>query len=361
MKKAKHDRLFRKTAALMAVLMMLVSVTALMSGCRSGVNGEVYVYCYGDYFDPMLLEDFEAETGIRVIPDYYDTAEEMYTVLENNATTYDCVCTSDYMIQRMIGNDMLAELDMSSIPEAGNIADVYMKKSESFDPGNRYSVPYQLGIAGILYNRKMVGDVEIDSWDDLWNEKFKNSLVMPDSVRDAFMIGLKKLGYSTNSTSEKEIGEAAEELIRQKPLVYKYANDSARDLLANGSAAVGVVWNGEYIYTKDLNEDVEFVIPEEGSEFFIDSWVIPKEAVNKEKAEAWINFLCKAEVAAKNFDYLYYTTPNEAALDLIDEEYLEEKAVFPDEETIERCESLETLDPDTTKLYSDYWKKVKAE
>ena len=244
---------------------------------------------------------------------------------------------------------------------AACIADVYMKKSESFDPGNKYSVPYQLGISGILYNKKMVGDVEIDSWSDLWNEKFAGSMVMPDSVRDAFMIGLKKNGYSINSTNEAEIKQAADDLIKQKPMVYKYANDSARDLLANGSAAVGVVWNGEYIYTKDLNEDVEFVIPEEGSEFFIDSWMIPKDAINKDKAEAWINYLCKAEVAAKNFDYLYYTTPNEAALELIDEEYLNEEAVFPTEETIEQCESLVTLDAKSTELYSDYWKKVKAE
>lgn len=360
MKRTKKSLLLKRTAAFMAAVILLVSVTTLMSGCRSGVNGEVYVYCYGDYFDPMLLEQFEEETGIRVIPDYYDTAEEMYTVLENNATTYDCICTSDYMIERMIDNGMLAELNTKNIPEIDNIADVYMKKSESFDPGNKYSVPYELGIAGILYNKKMVGDVEIDSWDELWNEKFKDSLVMPDSVRDAFMIALKKLGYSENSTNEDEIKAAADELIKQKPLVYKYANDSARDLLANGSAAVGVVWNGEYIYTKELNEDVEFVIPKEGSEFFIDSWVIPKDAVNKERAEAWINFLCKADVAATNFDYLYYTTPNEAALELIDEEYLSEKAVFPDEETISRCESLVTLDPESTELYSNYWKKVKA-
>ena len=361
MKNTRKNRILRKTAALMALLLMMISFTALMSGCRSGSKGEVYVYCYGDYFDPELIENFEAETGIKVIPDYFDTAEEMYTVLENNATTYDCVCTSDYMIQRMIGNGMLSELDRSNIPEIKNIADVYMKKSESFDPGNKYAVPYQLGIAGILYNKKMVGDVEIDSWDDLWNEKFKDSLVMPDSVRDAFMIALKKLGYSENSTNEDEIKAAADELIKQKPLIYKYANDSARDLLANGSAAVGVVWNGEYIYTKDLNDDIEFVIPKEGSEFFIDSWVIPKDAANKENAEAWINYLCKAEVAVKNFDYLYYTTPNEAALSMIDENYLNEKAVFPDEDTIARCETLVSLDPASTELYSDYWKKVKAE
>ena len=360
MKKARENRRFRRFAALLAVFMMLTSFTVFLSGCRSGANGEVYVYCYGDYFDPELIEDFEEETGIKVIPDYFDTAEEMYTVLENNATTYDCVCTSDYMIQRMIGNDMLAELDMNNIPEIKNIADVYMKKSEEFDPGNKYSVPYQLGIAGILYNKEMVGDVEIDSWDDLWNEKFKDSLVMPDSVRDAFMIALKKLGYSENSTNEDEIKAAAEELIKQKPLVYKYANDSARDLLADGSAAIGVVWNGEYQYTKDLNDDVEFVVPKEGTEFFIDSWVIPKEAINKEHAEAWINYLCKPEVAAKNFDYLYYTTPNVGAYDLIDEEALAEEAIFPTEETLKRCESLRMLDPEATDLYSKYWKEVKS-
>lgn len=169
-------------------------------------------------------------------------------------------------------------------------------------------------------------------------------------------------GHSLNSTDENEIKAAADALKAQKPLVYKYANDSARDLLANGSAAVGVVWNGEYQYTKDLNEDVEFVVPKEGTEFFIDSWVIPKKAVNRENAEAWINYLCKAEVAAKNFDYLYYTTPNEAALDVIeDEEALANEAIFPTEETISKCESLRMLDQDVTDLYSKYWKQVKAD
>lgn len=352
----------RRICKLIILTMLITSSLIMSTSCRSGENGQVYVYCYGDYFDPMLIDQFEEETGIMVIPDYYDTAEEMYTVLENNATTYDCVCTSDYMIQRMIDAGMLGELNMSNIPDIKNISEVYMKKSEGFDPGNKYSVPYQAGVSGILYNTKMVGDVEIDSWDDLWNEKFKGQMVMPDSVRDAFMIGLKKNGYSLNSTNEAEIKKAADELIKQKPLVYKYANDSARDLLADGSAALGVVWNGEYAYTKDLNEDVEFVVPKEGTEFFIDSWVIPKDAANKDKAEQWINFLCKAEVAAQNFDYLYYTTPNEAALDIIeDEEALENEAIFPSEETIDACESLKTLDSKTTELYSNYWKKVKAE
>ena len=352
----------RTTMAKLLILVLGMMPLTLFTGCRSGVNGEVYVYSYGDYFDPMVAEDFEAETGIRVIIDTYDTAEEMYTVLENNATTYDCICTSDYMIEKMIQNDMVAELDYSTMPETKNIGQVYLDKTDVFDPGHSHSVPYQAGIAGILYNTKMVGDTEIDSWDDLWDEKFADQMVMPDSVRDAFMIALKKDGHSLNSTDENEIKAAADALKAQKPLVYKYANDSARDLLANGSAAVGVVWNGEYQYTKDLNEDVEFVVPKEGSEFFIDSWVIPKKAVNRENAEAWINYLCKAEVAAKNFDYLYYTTPNEAALDVIeDEEALENEAIFPTDETLSRCESLRMLDQDVTDLYSKYWKQVKAD
>lgn len=352
----------RTTLAKLLILVLGMMPLTLFTGCRSGVNGEVYVYSYGDYFDPMVAEDFEAETGIRVIMDTYDTAEEMYTVLENNATTYDCICTSDYMIEKMIQNDMVAELDYSTMPETKNIGQVYLDKTDVFDPGHSHSVPYQAGIAGILYNTKMVGDTEIDSWNDLWDEKFADQMVMPDSVRDAFMIALKKDGHSLNSTDENEIKAAADALKAQKPLVYKYANDSARDLLANGSAAVGVVWNGEYQYTKDLNEDVEFVVPKEGTEFFIDSWVIPKKAVNRGNAEAWINYLCKAEVAAKNFDYLYYTTPNEAALDVIeDEEALANEAIFPTEETISKCESLRMLDQDVTDLYSKYWKQVKAD
>lgn len=344
-----------------ATIILTITAMLLCGSCRSGVNGEVYVYCYGDYYDPMVAEDFEAETGIRVIQDYYDTAEEMYTVLENNATTYDVICTSDYMIEKLAQNDMLAELNYDNIPEAKNIDEIYMEKSEAFDPGNKYSVPYQVGILGIDYNTKMVGDKKIDSWEDLWDEDFADQMVMPDSVRDAFAIGLKKNGSSLNSSNEEEIRKAAEDLIDQKSMVYRYANDAARDLLVDGSAAVGVVWNGEYQYIKDLNEDCEFVVPKEGSEFFIDSWFIPKEAINKEHAEAWINYLCRPEVAYKNFEYLYYTTPNKAAQEMIDKEYLEDKAIFPDEELVGRCESLKTLNNDTMDMYSKYWKKVKAE
>ena len=355
----KNVRFGRVLAMGLAVVMTLVLCTAC-GGSKAGDNGEVYIYCYGDYFDQSIIDQFEEETGITVIQDTYDTAEELYTVLENDASAYDCICTSDYMLEKMIDNDMLAELDFENIEECGNIDDIYWDKSEDFDPGNKYTVPYQAGVAGILYNKKMIKG-KIDSWDILWDKKYADQIVMPDSVRDAFQIALNKLGYSLNTTNEAEIKKAANELMKQKPLVYKYANDSARDCLADGSAAIGVVWNGEYSYTADLNPDVEFVVPKEGSEFFIDSWAVLKDAANKTNAEKWINFLCRKDIAAINFEYLHYTMPNKAAMELISDEDKANEALFPTEETIAKCNSLKSLKDEVMDIYSKYWKNVKAE
>ncbi|MCF0141164.1 MAG: spermidine/putrescine ABC transporter substrate-binding protein [Mogibacterium sp.] len=350
----------RKVVALLLLAVMVFSTAVVTTSCRSGVNGTIYIYCYGDYYDQKIIEQFEDATGIGVVQDTYDTAEELYTVLSNGATSYDCICTSDYMIGKMIEEGMFAEINWDNVPAIVNIDEQYMQKSEEFDPGNKYSMPYQVGVQSIVYNKTMVGDVVIDSWDDLWNEKFADSIVMPDSVRDAFAVALLKNGYSINTTNEAEIAKAADDLIKQKPMVYKYANDAARDLLADGSCAIGVVWNGEYDYITTLNEDIELVVPKEGAQFFIDSWAIPKDCANKEGAEAWMNFLCKKKTAFTNFDYLYYTTPNKAALELIDEEVLETEAIFPTQETIARCTSLKSMSTENMAIYSKYWKKVKA-
>ena len=343
---------------IMGSLLLLLLLT--MTGCRSGENGEVYVYSYGDYYDPEVVADFEADTGIRVIQDTYDTAEEMYPIIKNGSANYDVVCTSDYMISKMRDENLLQKLDKKNIRNIKNLDEDYMRKAEEYDPGNEYSVPYLVGVSGILYNKKMVKGKTVDSWNVLWDPDFKNNIVMQDSVRDAFAISLLRLGYSPNTTNPKEIEEAKNALKEQKKLVYKYANDSARDLLADKSAAIGVVWNGECNYTHDLNKDIEFVVPKEGSEFFIDSWVIPKSARNKRNAERFINYMCKAKVAKRNFDYIYYTTPNTAAIKMIPSKYVSNPALFPSKETIARCTLLRNLDPDTTKLYSDSWKEVKS-
>lgn len=350
----------QKIAIILLLILLGLGALAFCSGASGGENGILYLYCYGDYYDPLLIEAFEEETGIEVVEDMYDTAEEMYPIIANNSVNYDLVCTSDYMIERMIDEGLLAPLDKENIPNLANIDPAYLEMSESFDPGNAYSVPHAVGVAGIAYNKEMVGDKVIDSWEDLFDPDFANQIIMPDSVRDAYMIALRSLGYDQNTENPEEIAEATEKLKEQKPYVYAYANDAARDYLADGSAAVGVVWNGEYVYTHDLNEDVEFVVPKEGSEFFIDSWAIPKTAENKENAEKFIDFMCRADNAATNFEYLYYTMPNKAAVEQLDPEVVNDPSIFPTEETIAACDTLRNLPAEVMELYSESWKKVKG-
>ena len=354
----------RKKKRMMAigllVILLLFGFVAARKASAGGENGILYLYCYGDYYDPLLIEEFEEETGIVVVEDMYDTAEEMYPIIANNSVSYDLICTSDYMIEKMIDEDLMAPLDKENIPNLANIDPAYLEMSESFDPGNAYSVPHAVGVAGIAYNKEMVGDKVIDSWNDLFDPAFKDQIIMPDSVRDAYMIALRSLGYDQNTENPEEIAEATEKLKEQKPYVYAYANDAARDYLADGSAAVGVVWNGEYVYTHDLNEDVEFVVPKEGSEFFIDSWAIPKTAENKENAEKFIDFMCRADNAATNFEYLYYTMPNKAAVEQLDPEVVNDPSIFPTEETVAACDTLRNLPAEVMELYSESWKKVKG-
>jgi len=344
-----------------AVTGILALVLTIVRSSGSTSSGVLYVYCYGDYYDPAIVEEFQKETGIQVIQDTYDTAEELYPIIENNPSRYDVVCTSDYMIGKMEDNDMLAPLDKDKIPNLKNMDPVYMKKAEEYDPGNTYSVPHACGTAGIMYDPTRAKGVDFSSWNALWDPKLKNEIVMPDSLRDDYMIALSRRGYDINTEDPTQLKEATSDLIEQKPLVYKYANDSARDLVADGSAIAGVVWNGEYKYIKDLNKNAEFSVPEEGTEFFIDAWVVPKEAKNKANAMKWINFLCRGDIAYKNFEYLYYTIPNTAAYKKMSPEIRNNEAIFPTEETLERCHSLRTLSHDGDALYSSEWKKVKGD
>ena len=337
---------------------------ALLSGCGSAnkyPNGKVYVYNWGEYIDPETLDMFEKETGIQVIYDEFDTNETMYPKVEAGASNYDVVCPSDYMIQKMIDNDLLQELNWDNIPNAKtNIGAQYYEQSEAFDPGNRYSVPYCWGTVGILYNKTMV-DEPVTSWSILWDEKYADSILMQDSVRDLFMVGLKSLGYSMNSTDEKELNEAKDLLIQQKPLVQAYVIDQVRDKMIGNEAALGVIYSGEAIYTQRENPDLEYVIPEEGTNVWIDSWVIPKNAENVENAEKFIDFMCRGDIALLNFDYITYSTPNTAAQDLIeDDDIRNSKIAFPDLSQYNGLETFSYLGDDVDTLYNDLWKEIKS-
>ena len=352
----------KKIISVFVAVLMAVMLPLSLTACSHGNPEEVLIFCYGDYMDPEVVDRFEDLTGLRVVINTFDTCEEMYPVIKNQAGVYDAICCSDYFIERMRNEDMLQEIDYSNVPNVSNIGERWMKYSDQyFDPGNKYSVPYQLGIAGIMYNTTKIEPGEITSWNDLWDEKYAGKMIVQDSLRDTFAMALKAKGHSLNTMSEDELAEATQYLIDQKPLVYKYANDSARDLLIGNSADLGVVWNGEVLYSQELNEDLDFVIPEEGTEIFIDSWCIPKNAFHKENAEAWINFMCRPDIAYQNFEYLTYSTPNEGAIELMDEEYLESEALWLPDSLFEKSEILRDLGPDGDDMYSKYWKTFKSE
>ncbi len=293
----------------------------------------------------------------------------MYPVIEAGAVRYDVVCPSDYMIQKMAENGLLAEINFENIPNLQYVGSEYMEQSRGFDPENRYSVPYCWGTVGIIYNTKRIEELGVPaptSWEDLWDERYAGEILMQDSVRDAFMVALKRLGYSMNSMDQTELSEAKDLLIRQKPLVQAYVVDQVRDKMLSGEAAVGVIYSGELLYLQEeaealgLDYDLEYVIPQEGTNIWIDSWVIPDNAHNKENAEKWIDFLCRPDIALKNFEYITYPTPNVGAFEMLDEETKNNKAVFPDTDKLENSEVYQFLGTEADDIYNAYWKEIKA-
>ena len=376
--KQSRRKLFPIAAGLTVLLSALIFVACRQATEESTENPEgdgrsktanvVNIYNWGEYIDPEVISMFEEETGIKVVYDMFETNEEMYPVIEAGGVLYDAVCPSDYMIEKMMQNHLLAEIDYSNIPNIKEIGKGYMEMCAEFDPGNRYTVPYTTGTVGILYNKRMLDELGVPyptKWADLWNPELKGEILMQDSVRDAFMVALKKEGHSMNTVDEKQLDEAMADLIAQKPLVQAYVVDQVRDKMIGEEAAVGVIYSGEILYVQGELEgtdvEVEYVIPEEGTNLWVDGWVIPKNAKHKENAEKWINFLCRPDIAAKNFEYITYTTPNEGALKLLPQEYTENKAVFPDmEEVLKKGEVFSYLGVKDEAKYNDRWKKIKV-
>jgi len=352
----------KKKLCLTLVCALLAAV--IPTGCSSsdkGINGQVIVYNWGEYIDPETIRMFEEESGIKVIYDEFETNESMYPKVESGAVAYDIACPSDYMISRMIQNGMLAKIDYDKIPNArDNIGAQYYEQSRGFDPENKYAIPYCWGTVGILYNKTMV-DEPITKWAQLWDEKYADTILMQDSVRDAFMVAEKLNGFSMNTLNPAELEIARDALIRQKPLVQAYVVDQVRDKMIGGEAAIGVIYSGEAIYTQRENPDLVYVIPEEGTNVWIDSWVILKNAPNKANAEKFIDFMCRGDIALKNFEYITYSTPNTAARELIEEEDIRNSEIaFPDLSRYSNLETYVYLGEDGDSLYNELWKEVKS-
>ncbi len=351
------------------LLTALCLSTALLSACGSSsdtgtANADdhtLVVLNYGKYLEADVLKMFEKETGIQVKLEEYESPEEMYTKFSAGSIHYDVVCTSDYMLERLIKEGQVEKINFDNFEYYDNLDPAIIKASQIFDPENKYSMPYFYGTLGILYNTTMVPDEDVTTWNVLWDEKYKDTIIMQNSVRDSFTPALRLLGYSINTTDEGELNDALDLLVKQKPLVYAYYVDETGDEMAAGNAAMALVYSGEAAYAIDLNDDLSYSVPKEGSNLWIDSWFIPKSCHNKDYAEQFLDFLCREDVGLMNFDYVYYATPNLAVKAALDEETLSDTTIFPTEETLANCVVYEQYDSDTTKLSNYLWKKLKSE
>lgn len=339
------------------IAIMMIAVVAMIAiGCSKDEN-VVYVYNWGDYIDEDILDQFTEETGIKVIYDFYETNELMYTKLKNGGSQYDVCIPSDYMITKMINEDMLQELDFSKLDLYDNIGQVY--KDQAFDPYNKYSVPYFFGTNGILYNTDVVQE-PVDSWEILWDEKYAGQILMNNSQRDSIMVALKLLGYSMNTTNLAELEEAKDLLLAQRELVLAYVVDNGKDMMLNEEAAFLVTWNGDAVQMMWEKDNLDYAIPKEGSNIWIDSMVIPENAQNVDNAHTFINFMLRADIAFKNTDYVGYSTPNVKAFEMLDEEMKNNKIAYPDLESLNDMEVFIDLGDDI-KLYNDIWLEITSQ
>lgn len=347
----------RMAAAFTFMTMILLTSCG---GSEKKSDKQIVVFNYGDYIERELLDEFEEETGIEVVYEEFLTPEAMYTKYKNGSVKYDLICCSDYMLDKMIKEDEVEEIDYNNMEHIDNIGDIYWELSKNFDGELKYTVPYFWGTVGILYNTEMVDHVP-DSWTDLWDKSYKNNIIMQNSVRDSFIPALKLNGCSINTKDEKSLREALDDLKEQKELVQSYLVDEVRDDMANDQAAMALIYSGEASLAREYNDNLEYVVPKEGSDIWMDSWVIPKGCRNYDGAVKFLDFLCREDIAEKNFEYVYYSTPNEAVLKNIDEEEKDgDQAIFPNEDVLDRCEMFDYLGKETEELYNELWKELKV-
>ena len=339
-------------ALLLALCLCLMSVGLTGCGSQEEENGVVNVYNWGEYIDEELLDQFEAETGIKVNYDTFASNESLYSILSSGSANYDVIIPSDYMISRLISEDMLEPLNFDNIPNFRYIDQAY--KGLEYDPQGLYSVPYTWGTVGIIYNTTML-DYVPDSWSVLWDEDLRGQILMFNNSRDALGIALKYCGYSMNTTDPEEITQATDLLIQQKPIVQAYVMDQIFDKLEGGEAIVGPYYAGDAIIMMEENPDLAFAFPKEGTNLFVDAMCVPKGAGNKTNAEIFINWMCDPEHMAQNIEYIGYSSPSTAARELLPEEMRDDPICYPDQEILSNMETYYNLPQDTLDHYDSEW------
>ena len=340
-----------------AIVILIALVLALSSCGKKEGDTTITVFNWYDYIDEDVLDQFTDETGIKVEYANFTTNEEMYTKLSASPSSYDVLFPSDYMIELLIKQDMLAELDTSSMENYNELLDWI--KSPGYDEAGKYSVAYMWGTVGILYNTAMT-DGEITSWDSFFDTKYDQSVFMMDSVRDTLGVGLKHLGYSMNSTDPDELAAARDSLVAQRKsgVVKAYFVDETKDLMVANEAALALVWSGDALYSTEKNEDLAYCVPIEGSNIWVDGMCIPKDSKNKEAAQKFIDFMCRPDIAYKNQQYIYYSTPVAAVVDMYTDEEKENLTLNPTQDIIDRCEYFHDVS-EYNDLYESMWMEIK--
>ena len=354
---------------IIAFVLTVMMTVGLLAGCGDGGKEQrvVNVCSWGEYIDESLIGEFEAQTGIHVNYQTAESNETLYSLLQTGGADFDVIVPSDYMIGRLIDEGMLAELDYSAIPNYDLIDPQY--KSLSFDPENKYTVPYSWGTVGIIYNTKMV-DEPITSWGAMFDEKYAGNVLMINNSRDALMAALCYLGYDINTTDEAQLDEAFQLVknAKDKGVYQAFVMDEIFGKMEGGNAAIAMYYAGDYLTMLENNEDLAFVIPEEGSNWFVDAMCVLKDTQHMAEAEEWINFIASTSSNLANMDYIWYASPNREALEQypayyqeVNEEELDPEIfqiMAPPAETLDRCEIYENLPKETLKLYDRLWTRL---
>lgn len=348
---------------LLTALLLVSALPASVSAAGETVT--INVYNWGQYISDGtddcidVIDEFEAAyPNIKVNYMTFDSNESMYTKLKAGGSTFDVIIPSDYMVQKLIEEDMLEQIDFSNIPNFQYIDDSF--KHLAYDPDNLYSVPYTWGCVGLIYNTKYVEPADVGSWELLWNEKYAGKILMFDNPRDAFAIAEAKLGYSINTEDSTLLTLAANELREQKPLVQAYVMDQIFDKMERGEAWIAPYYAGDYLLMVEENPDLAFCFPEEGFNLFVDAICIPKGAEHKEAAETFINFLIDPEICAQNLEYLGYSAPSSEAKELMDPDFASNPIAYPDEETLAMGTAFKALSQRGTQEMDNLWLTVKT-
>ncbi|MGT2681680.1 ABC transporter substrate-binding protein [Streptococcus porci] len=349
-------RLYSFIAGILAIVVLLFTTSLIMKNSSGSAAEKLVIYNWGDYIDPDLIKKFTKETGIDVQYETFDSNEAMYTKIKQGGTTYDLAVPSEYMISKMLEENMLVKLDKSKIIGFDNIGDEF--KNLSFDPNNDYSIPYFWGTLGIVYNKTMVNKAPAH-WEDLWRPEYKNDILLVDGAREVMGLGLNSFGYSLNSKDKVELAVVEAKLNELTPNIKAIVGDELKGYMIQGDAAIGVSFSGEASEMLDGNEDLVYVVPNEGSNLWFDNIVIPKTAKHYDEAYAFINFMLDPENAAQNAEYIGYATPNSKARELLPEDVTSDKAFYPDQDTLKNLEVYDNLGSHWLGVYNDLYLQFK--